>query len=446
MLEQALKKVAVIGAGGKMGSGIAALMLQEMTRCEAERLGCVGTGEYSLTLVDLNTLAFPILRAFLREQLKRYAEKKINMLRESFARRNDLVSNGEMIDHFVEGALDNVRFERELLSAKDSALVFEAIFEDVAAKTALYNNLKANACKEQYYFSNTSAIPISILDRLCNLEQRIIGFHFYNPPVQQKLVEIVIPQGVSEELNLAALDLAERLDKVVVQARDVPGFIGNGYLIREIRYACECARYLMREHHFSFSQALICINILTQRYLIRPMGIFQLIDYIGLDVIEKITEVMSLYLEDPSLRDPWITQLAQEGVKGGETLTGSQKPGCFQYERKTPTHVYSLQEKSYFPIAELLPSIEEWLGPTPIPIPSWKTLSTAADNEGWLHNYFKQLAQSDTPGSTLAKALLAESSKIAELLVRTKTAQNMADVDQVLKKGFFHLYTHNGSK
>src|ERR1700733_10286349 len=105
-LDQALTKVAVIGAAGKMGEGISLLLFQEMARSEAEKYGAVGTGKYRLYLIDTKEETLVGLRHYLRLQLTKYAEKNINQVRKYYKENQALISNEEIIQAFVEGAMD----------------------------------------------------------------------------------------------------------------------------------------------------------------------------------------------------------------------------------------------------------------------------------------------------------------------------------------------------
>jgi 3-hydroxyacyl-CoA dehydrogenase len=440
MIEEALKHVAIIGAGGKMGSGIAALLLQEIACSEARLLGKTGTGAYDLILVDLHEEAFPQLRLFLKQHLTRYAEKQINALRIYFSERIELVSNAEIIGSFVEGALNNISYAKEVSAAKESTLVFEAIVEDVLAKNIVFSNLKALSHGTQFYFTNTSAIPISLLDEMSQLDQRIVGFHFYNPPILQKVVEWVFLPNTPKELQEIVIDLSQRLGKVGVRSQDIPGFIGNGYLIREIQYAFTQVEQLMRNPGFSFSEAIYCINYVTQVYLLRPMGVFQLIDYIGIDVICNIMEIMSTYLDEPLLNAhaSWMDILKENGWIGGQQNDGSQKQGWLFYEVRTPVAVYSLGG-IYHSLESIASPVQQWLGEFPEKIPSWKSVLSHPEQKRMAQTHRQNILKADTPGALLAAGFLQESHRIADLLVQRHVAENLQDVYTVLSQGLFHL-------
>lgn len=441
-LDDALKNVSVIGAAGKMGSGISLLLLQEMARCEVEKTGRVGSGEYFLSVIDTNEHAWIGLRHYLRTQLLKYAEKNINNLRQYFANTPEFVSNEEIIRAFVEGALDSVHFDTEIEKAKESLLVFEAIVEDIAVKTRVFSTLKAVRRHEQYYFTNTSSIPISLLDSNCQLDHRVIGFHFYNPPAMQKIIEFVSPKDANPNMHHMALELAQRLDKKIVKAHDIAGFIGNGYLMREIVYACQQVKKLSLEQSIPLSKAIYLINQMTQDYLLRPMGIFQLIDYIGIDVCRNIAKIMSVHLPDSGIQADLVEAMAIAGVLGGQYADGLQKNGFFQYERHALVGVYFLEERHYMRLTEIGWERDgtAFFGALPDRDLSWKSLQQDRLKKEKIKKHLQWLFSANTKGAHIAKEYLLHVKKIARHLVDDGVVDKLADVDVVLQQGFQHPY------
>lgn len=428
-----MKQVAVIGAAGKMGSGIALLLLQEMAREEAESIGQVGSGSHSLHLIDAREEALIGLRQYLRNQMRRYAEKQINTLRGYYAENPHLVSNAEIIEAFVDGAIDTIRLGSDPIEVKGSSLVFEAIIEDVAAKTALFSALH-RANPDALLFTNTSSIPIHVLDKEAELNHQIIGFHFYNPPPVQKLLEIITTEDTPEELETLAIDTAQRLHKHVIHANDVAGFIGNGHLIRELVFALQKLKDLQKGS--SWQEALCFINDATQVLLLRPMGIFQLADYVGLDVCQQIMQIMTAYLP-ASFESSLIDAMVASGVIGGQHPDGSQRDGFFQYSDHTITGVYDPETKDY---RSLKHSPEERMAPLPEEWISWKRLHKEVNRQEKVEKYFKAFFASKTEYAQFAQEYLAHSRQIVEDLVSEHVAHSIADVEVVLKKGFYHLY------
>ena len=88
-----------------------------------------------------------------------------------------------------------------------------------------------------------------------------------------------------------------------------------------------------------FVEAVYTVNRVSQDYLVRPMGIFQLIDYVGLDVCQCILGVMNARLPAQALHSALLDRLLEQGVKGGQHHDGSQKDGFLHYEQGRPTGV-----------------------------------------------------------------------------------------------------------
>lgn len=428
-----MKQVAVIGAAGKMGSGIALLLLQEIAREEAESIGQVGSGSHCLHLIDARDEALGGLRQYLRYQMQRYAEKQINTLRVYYAENPQLVSNAEIIEAFVEGAMDNVRLGIDPIEAKGSSLIFEAIIEDVGVKTALFSALH-HANPDATFFTNTSSIPIHVLDTEAELNHQIIGFHFYNPPPVQQLLEIIATEETAPELETLAVDIAQRLRKHVIHANDVAGFIGNGHLIRELVFALKKLETL--QNASSWQEALCFINDATQVLLLRPMGIFQLADYVGIDICQQIMRIMTTYLP-ASFESSLIDAMVAAGIIGGQHPDGSQRDGFFQYSDHTITGVYDPATKDYRPLKH---SPEERMAPLPEGWTSWQKLHKEIDRQEKVERYFRALFACETESARFAKEYLDHSRQIVEALVSEGAARTVADVEVVLQKGFYHLY------
>ena len=146
-------------------------------------------------------------------------------------------------------------------------------------KVKIFTQIKNNSKVDPWFFTNTSSIPITDLDEAAQLGGKVIGFHFYNPPAIQKLVEVIRAKGTLDEVNEFAMTYAKRLRKVVVPSNDYAGFIGNGHFMRDALYGIQQATNMTSDFG-GFVQAVYAFNKVTQDYLVRPMGIFQLIDHV----------------------------------------------------------------------------------------------------------------------------------------------------------------------
>lgn len=379
-----------------MGRGIALLILEQMALCKHE---------FTLRLVDTFEPALKKTLVYLRAELTSFAEKKINFLRQYFADRADLVSNEEIIREFVRSALVNVQWGSELKSCRNSTHVFEAILEDEAAKAGLFQELESLTKVNPWYFTNTSAIPIGSLAARGNISGRLIGMHFYNPPAVQKLLEIIEPEGIDPKLSAFGEGFAGMLGKRVVFSADVAGFIGNGHFLREICYAADQKS----------AKQVWQMNEVTEKFLLRPMGIFRLIDYVGPDVLQNAAQIMREHL----------------GIALPIYFLEDCKR-CFAYEEGRAVAVMDPESVRFVPIDPLW---KEELGCLPKGWRPWKEMKPDQ-----ARSYLEELRGADTLGARMAQHFLAHSLQIGKKLVQDGVAASLDDVDTVLKFGFYHLY------
>ena len=182
------------------------------------------------------------------------------------------------------------------------------------------------------------------------------------------------------------------------------------------------------------------INKVTQDYLVRPMGIFQLIDYVGIDVTQFIMKVMNPFLPDEDLHSDLLDKMMEMGVKGGQFADGSQKNGFLQYEKGRPIGIFDPDKKEYVLLAEFSGKCDEKLGALPSSAINWKTAVKLKNKEEKLAAFFSELKRSDTLGAKLAVNYGRKSNEIGRKLVDSKVAFVKEDVNTVLLTGFFHAY------
>jgi len=396
-----LQNVSVIGAAGKMGSGIAVLLAQEIAK---EKLKPENKNKlYRLNCIDVAEAGLDGLQSFIKTQATKIAEKSTVMLRDLYADRMDLVENYDIITQFTEDMLANVRLGTELSMAKNSHLVFEAIIEDKDIKVPVLEQLNELCPKDAYFFTNTSSIPIGILNKEVDLGGRIIGYHFYNPPIVQKLAELIPAEDTLPELREASYELGKRLRKTIVLSNDKAGFIGNGHFSRDGLYAVGEVERLSKD--FSKVEAIYMVNKISQDLLVRPMGIFQLIDYVGTDVFHSILNIINQYTEDEELHSDLVDLMVERKVIGGQRADGSQKDGFLKYEGARPMGVYDPESGEY---KMLDPngwsgSLDKKLGSYPDGFKPWKSLLVDPAKDDKLRAYFKNLLASATLDPNLLK-------------------------------------------
>ena len=431
-----LQNVTVLGAAGKMGSGILLLTAIEMGDLSLKPENKNKT--FILHAMDVSDEALSGLMKYLRAQVLKAAEKKVVQLRQVYADRADLIDNEEIIREYVNDVVGIVRPTTLIESAYQSNLIFEAIKEDPALKVKIFSQINQNNKKSPWFFTNTSSIPISLLDKEAQLGGRVLGVHFYNPPAIQKLVEIIKGENTLPELVDFANLYSKSLRKVVVPSNDFAGFIGNGHFMRDALYGIKEAEAL--QNQFSFPESIYIINKISQDYLIRPMGIFQLIDYVGIDVCQYIMSVMNPYLSNEDLHSTLLDKMLELNVRGGQHSDGSQKDGFLKYEKGKVVAIYDINSKTYASIAEFQAKCDDALGSLPASMIAWKAVVGNPNKEVMFATYFNEIKQMNTVGAQMAKKYALRSKEIGVNLVKDGVAFNKNDVNTVLLTGLFHAY------
>ncbi len=436
--EERLQNVSVLGAAGKMGSGILLLTAVEMADLglKPENKG----KSFVLNAIDVSPEGLSGLMKYLRDQVRKIAEKKTVWLRKMYADRADLIENYDIIDEYIFDVLNVVRPVTNMAAAHQSHLIFEAVSENQSLKVKLLSGIDQNNDNNPWYFTNTSSVPIHLIEEEANLKGRILGFHFYNPPAVQRLVELITTDQTTDEAREFALTYAKNLRKIIVPSNDFAGFIGNGHFMRDALYAIQQSETLSKEKNIPLYQAIYMVNKLAQDYLVRPMGIFQLIDYVGVDVVQFIMKVMNPFLDDEDLHSGLLDQMMDYGVKGGQHSSGAQKDGFIQYVKGRPSAIYDVNSKDYVSIDDYAEACDTMLGSIPDTQVAWKAMLRNKKKDDLLAAFFNDLKASDAMGAQLAVNYGKRSKAIGEKLVSDKVAHNIDDVNTVMLTGFFHAY------
>lgn len=433
--DERLQNVTVMGAAGKMGSGILLLTALEMAELKLK------PGNESVTFVlnamDLSDEGLAGLMQYMRAQVLKVAEKKTVALRKIYHDREDLIENSDIINQYINDVISLVRPTTRLEAAYESSLIFEAVNENKDLKVRLFRQIDENNEHKPWFFTNTSSVPINILDREAGLKGRVLGFHFYNPPAIQKLVELICTDETLPEMKDFALAYAKNLGKIVVPSNDFAGFIGNGHFMRDALHGIHEAERLSAE--MPLYEAIYIVNKVTQDFLIRPMGIFQLIDYVGIDVVRFIMGVMNPFLDSENLHSPLLDKLFDAGIRGGQHSDGSQKDGFLKYERGRPVAVINPENNQYVPFDKLGHALEK-AGNTPDSGIVWKNIVRMKNKDEVLTKFFNDMKMLNTLGARLAIAYGKRSDEIGNALVDSGVALSKEDVNTVLLTGFFHAY------
>jgi 3-hydroxyacyl-CoA dehydrogenase len=436
--EERLQNVSVLGAAGKMGSGILLLTAVEMADLSLQPENKEKT--FVLNAIDVSPSGLAGLMKYLKEQVRKIAEKKTVWLRKMYADRDDLVENFDIIDEYIFDVMNVVRPSTAIEVAYQSNIIFEAIIENKDIKVKLFSQIDKNSLATPWFFTNTSSVPINILENEAGLDGRILGFHFYNPPAVQRLVELITTDKTKKEVEEFALAYADKLKKVIVPSNDHAGFIGNGHFMRDAIHGLTEAEALSKEKNIPLYKAIYMINKVSQDYLVRPMGIFQLIDYVGIDVVSFIMSVMNPHHPDEEISHHLLNKMLEQGVKGGQFSSGAQKDGFLKYKGGRPMAYWDMHKQEYVELEKFQAECDEMLGSLPDSAVAWKSILRNKNKEELVAAFVNDLKTMDDLGAKLAIKYGRRSKEIGEQLVGRKVANNSDDVNTVMLTGFFHAY------
>ena len=211
-------------------------------------------------------------------------------------------------------------------AVRDSDLVIEAVPEIMELKKKVYAELDKAADDRVIFASNTSTLPITEIANTISRPDKFIGIHFFNPPQLMKLVEVIPGQETSNHVIDLTINFVKSVSKIPVTCRkDVPGFIVNRLFIPLVHEAC----YVMERQKIQQTE----IDSAVKFRLGFPMGIFELADFTGLDVIHKATTEMHVRDKKVILPHPKIEQLFNGKKLGQKSGEGFYKYSADRYER-----------------------------------------------------------------------------------------------------------------
>ncbi|WP_250530245.1 3-hydroxyacyl-CoA dehydrogenase NAD-binding domain-containing protein [Caballeronia sp. ATUFL_F1_KS4A] len=237
---RALDRIGVIG-GGTMGAGIAVALLD---------------AGLAVTMIERDEASL--------ERGSAHVEKVYDAL----------IAKGRLTHESKTRALQRFHGDTKYDALADADLVIEAVFEDMAAKKAVFAQLDRVCKPGAVLATNTSYLDIDEIAASISRPQDVLGLHFFSPANIMKLLEVVVPARVSADVVATGFELAKKLKKVAVRAGVCDGFIGN----RMLAVYRAAADHLMEDgaSPYQIDRAVRDFGF--------PMGPYQVIDLAGGDI------------------------------------------------------------------------------------------------------------------------------------------------------------------
>lgn len=276
-----IKSIGVLGAG-QMGNGIAHVFAQQ---------------GYQVVMFDIA-----------RNQL----DKALASIQQNLERQ---VKKGAVPESLVGETLARITVTQDMNDLANVDFAVEAVTEHEPLKLEIFRKLDGIVKAGSILASNTSSIPITKIASVTGRPDKVIGMHFMNPVPVMKLVEIIRGHATSDETFALTSELVARLEKEMAVSQDYPGFIVNRILIPMINEAA----FALYEGIASAEDIDKGMKLGTNQ----PMGPLTLADFIGLDTVLAIANVLYDGFKDPKYRPcPLLVKMVNAGYMGRKSGKG----------------------------------------------------------------------------------------------------------------------------
>jgi 3-hydroxybutyryl-CoA dehydrogenase len=273
-------------------------------------LGVVGSGQMGAGIAQVGALAG--LRIVLHDQDEAALKSAADRIDRGLQRQ---VEKGHLPQADSAAARRAIQTTGDLRQVAACDFVVEAVTERLPIKLQIFEALDSACRPEVILASNTSSLSITRIGAATKRPERVIGMHFMNPVPVMKLVEIVVGQATSKATADVTAALADRLGKVPVVVRDLPGFISNRVLMPMINEAI-----------FAFFEGVGSrddIDTVMRLGMNHPMGPLALADFIGLDTCLSIMEILHQGFGDSKYRPcPLLRRMVDAGMLGRKSGRG----------------------------------------------------------------------------------------------------------------------------
>ncbi len=275
-----------------------------------ETIGIVGAGQMGSGIAQVCALAgYQVKLLDLKEGLLAASVRKIaaNLARQ--------VSKGKVEAEDRDAALARIATGTDYQIFGNTDLAIEAVAENETIKRDILKKLCAHLKPSAMIATNTSSISVTRLAAVTDRPQKCLGMHFMNPVPVMELVEIIRGIATDEDTFEQAKDVVTKLGKIAAVAEDFPAFIVNRILLPMINEAV----YTLYEGVGNIHAIDLALRLGAHH----PMGPLQLADFIGLDTVLSVMQVLYEGLADSKYRPcPLLVKYVEAGWLGRKTGRG----------------------------------------------------------------------------------------------------------------------------
>ena len=315
-----VKRVGVVG-GGAMGSQIADIMAingKEVIIKDISEEYLKKARENVENNLD-SLLEFNVTRA--DKEIERI--EKTNQIQLTDEQKNKIKETlkPKFNEDKKKEAMDKIQTTTDYKEFNDVDLVIEAVLETVDLKKQVFTELDKNTPSHAILATNTSSLSVTEIASATNRPEKVVGVHFFNPPVTLPLVEVIPGMETSEETVNDMIDFMSsmrnhRYPMQPIKVKEVPGFLVNRILFAMMNEAYSC--------YDEGVASMRDIDLAMKAGAGMPMGPFELSDLVGIDVIYHVEEEVRKMIGGNTMRQPsqTIRKLYHAGRYGKKTKRG----------------------------------------------------------------------------------------------------------------------------
>ena len=283
---------------------------------EIKTIGVLGAGTMGNGIAQVAALAG--YHVIMRDIEDRFVENGLKAIEKSLSKS---VEKGKMTEDQKKQILSSIKGTTKMEDLREADYAIEAVFENLDVKRNLFKQLDELTKAEAILTTNTSSMSMTEIAMATKRPDRVAGMHFFNPAPLMRLVEVIRGYHTSDETVRTVKDLTNKMGKEPVEVKkDTPGFIVNRLMTPHLLEAIR-----MLEEGVATPED---IDKAVKMGLNYPMGPFELMDLVGLDIVHDITEYMYKELNKES---KWSVPILMRSMIRAGRLGRKTTAGWFKY-------------------------------------------------------------------------------------------------------------------